>query len=210
MARGGGAFRMPAEKEVEVAGILLNLPKLISKYEILSQYSFTWGSKKKRSFLPSSLLKNQRPVDDQGLPEKVTAAEATQSPSTPFCFLPSFGKNLKRKATVDLMERYNGIEQESEIVVKEAKPMETHHQELSAQNMELKAKRQEINYSKSIADFQSFQLQLWNNSMQQQMMMMQNDLRAINAAAADARKRRMLKLKQDKYNSFLVCHERLR
>nr|XP_043613448.1 uncharacterized protein LOC122585377 [Erigeron canadensis] len=160
-----GGCRIPSQDEVEVIGILLNLPKIISVSELLSQYSFTWARKKKRSVLVSKQdlslsLFNQQPVNEviQFLPEKVTAAEADKSPSTPLCFLPSVGKNLKKKEIADLLERYNIMQQEREILLKKIKAMKTHHQELTAQNLELKAKRDEIIYSRTKEDFQ-----LWNN-----------------------------------------------
>ncbi|KAI3734377.1 hypothetical protein L6452_13845 [Arctium lappa] len=175
---GGGGWRIPKEDEVEVIEILLTLPKLIAKSELLSRYTFTWGRKKKRSVLVSkseSSPSTHRRIDEN-TPEKLTAEEdADKSPSTPLCFLPSgsgsdgvdkpkqlssLKKNSKRKATDDLMEKYTGMQQEREILIRKIKAMETFRQELSAQNLQLKAKRQEINYSKNMEDFQ-----LWNNSM---------------------------------------------
>lgn len=173
----GARWRIPKEDEVVVLEILLTIPKLIAKSEFLSRYTFTWGRKKKRSVLVSkseSSPSTHRQIDEN-IPEKLTAADADKSPSTPLCFLPSgsgsdgadkpkqtssLKKNSKRKATDDLMEKCTAIQQQREILIRKIKAMETLRQELSAQNLELKAKRQEINYSKNIEDFR-----LWNSSM---------------------------------------------
>ncbi|KVH90404.1 uncharacterized protein LOC112521571 [Cynara cardunculus var. scolymus] len=174
---GGGGWRIPKEDEVEVLEILLTLPKLIAKSELLSRYTFTWGRKKKRSVLvlkSESTPSTHQQIDDNR-PEKLTAADADKSPSTPLCFLPSgsgsdgadkpkepssLKKKFKRKATDDLLEKFTGMQQQREILIQKIRAMETLRQKLGAQNLELKAKRQEINYSKNIEDFR-----LWNNSM---------------------------------------------
>ncbi|CAH1431043.1 unnamed protein product [Lactuca virosa] len=174
---GGRGLKIPSEDEVEVISILINLPNLISKSELLSKYSFTWGRKKKRSVLVSkseSSPSTHRQINESR-PEKVKAAEDDKSPSTPLCFLPSGSgsdgaadkpkqhssskKHSKRKATNDLIERYHEMQQEREILVKKIKAMENHREELIAQNLELKRKRQEIN-TRNMDD-----LHLWNNSM---------------------------------------------
>lgn len=187
---GGGGWRIPKEDEVEVLEILLTLPKLIAKSEFLSRYTFTWGRKKKRSVLVSkseSSPSTHRPIAENRR-EKLTAADADKSPSTPLCFLPSgsgsdgatdkpkqpssLKKSSKRKATDDLMEKYTGMQQQREILMRKIKAMETLRQELSAQNLELKAKRQEINYSKNIEDFQpSMKLNLDQQHYHQQITM---------------------------------------
>ncbi|KAI3516947.1 hypothetical protein L1887_16123 [Cichorium endivia] len=174
---GGRGWRIPSEDEVEVIEILLNLAKLVTKSELLSKYTFTWGQKKKRSALVSkseSSPSTHRQINESR-PEKLAAAEADKSPSTPLCFLPSGSgsdgaadkpkqhsfskKNSKRKATDDLIERYNEMQQQKEILLRKIKAMETHHEELRAQNLELKRKRQEINPRNMD------ELQLWNNSI---------------------------------------------
>ncbi|KAJ9553934.1 hypothetical protein OSB04_017979 [Centaurea solstitialis] len=173
-----GPMRIPREDEVEVIEALLTLPKLIAKSDFLSRYSFIWGRKKKRSVLDSksesSPVTHHRQIDEDS-PEKLTAAvkddDADKSPSTPLCFLPddkskqqslSLKKIIKRKvllAADDLMEKYNGMQQENKILQRELKAMKALRQALGVQNLELKAKRQEVNYSKNMEDFR-----LWGSS----------------------------------------------
>ncbi|MFS8000884.1 hypothetical protein Hanom_Chr13g01183811 [Helianthus anomalus] len=166
---GGGGFILPTDEEVEVAEALLMIPKLSAKRELINRFSFTWGVKKKRSVLVSKSESSPSP-----LPEKVTAEEADKSPSTPLNFLPSGSdgvdkrktssssgkRSLKRKATDDLVESYNRMQQEREILLKETKAMKILHQELSSKNLELKAIIQKVNYSRNIKDFH-----VWNKSM---------------------------------------------
>ncbi|KAK9059905.1 hypothetical protein SSX86_020609 [Deinandra increscens subsp. villosa] len=178
---GRGRWRTPTEEEVEVVEILLSLPKLCAKSELIRRCSFDWGRKKKRSVLdskseslpsPSPLTKT--PIDE-GVTENVTAVEADKSPSTPLCFLPSGSgsdgadhrkppssavrKVLKRKETDDLMDVYSKMQQEKEILKKKVKAMETLRQELTSQNLELKARGQKINYPRNMEDFNIW----WNN-----------------------------------------------
>ncbi|XP_071733111.1 uncharacterized protein [Rutidosis leptorrhynchoides] len=176
MRGGGDRFTIPAVEDVELVEILLTLPKLISKSEFLSQYSFEWGCKKKRSVLVSkqdSSPLNHRKIDESS-PAAAPAEEADKSPVTPFCFLPSgsgsddgdgnkskqllsIKKTLKRKATDDLTERCNKMQQENEVLATNIKAMKIRHQQLTSQNLELKAKRQEIIYPRNIVqDFQSW------------------------------------------------------
>ncbi|KAI3696068.1 hypothetical protein L1987_79077 [Smallanthus sonchifolius] len=147
-----GRLRIPTEEEVEVVEILLSLPKLFAKSELIGRYSFTWGRKKKRSVLDSKSESSPSP-----------------SPPTPLCFLPGGGnrkppssvrKSLKRKATDDLMELYNGLQQEREILMEKVKAIKTLHQELASENLELKARGQKISYSRNIQDFH-----IWNSPM---------------------------------------------
>ncbi|KAD2804566.1 hypothetical protein E3N88_37943 [Mikania micrantha] len=167
VAGGGGRLRSPTEEEAEVAEILLTLPKIIEISEFLRRRRLTWGSTKKRSVLDSK-------EESSPSPEKVTAVEAGESPSTPLCFLPSGSgsdgsdkrkppssvkKNFKRKATDDLMENYCKMQQEKEILLKETKAMKTLHQELTSANLELKAIIQKVNYSRNIIDHQSYHQQ---------------------------------------------------
>ncbi|KAJ0669697.1 hypothetical protein HanOQP8_Chr13g0465601 [Helianthus annuus] len=165
---GGGDFILPTDEEVEVAEALLMIQKLSAKEELINRFSFTWGLKKKRSVLVSKSESSPSP-----LPEKVTAEEADKSPSTPLNFLPSGSdgvdkrktsssgkRSLKRKATDDLVESYNRMQQEREILLKETKAMKILHQELSSKNLELKAIIQQVNYSRNIKDFH-----VWNKSM---------------------------------------------
>ncbi|KAL8218439.1 hypothetical protein R6Q57_021812 [Mikania cordata] len=164
VAGGGGRLRSPTEEEAEVAEILLTLTKIIEKSELLRRRRLTWGTKKKRSALVSK-------EESSPSPEKVTAVEAGESPSTPLCFLPSGSgsdgsdkrkppssvkKNFKRKATDDLMENYCKMQQEKEILLNETKAMKTLHQELTSANLELKAIIQKVNYSRNIIDHQSY------------------------------------------------------
>lgn len=79
-----GACRIPSEQDAEIIKILLTLPELIAKKELFSQYTFTWGKKKKRSVLVTK--SELSPVTHHRSPEKLTAAD--KSPSTPLCFLP--------------------------------------------------------------------------------------------------------------------------
>ncbi|KAD2393337.1 hypothetical protein E3N88_40314 [Mikania micrantha] len=169
---GGGGWRIPTEDDVEVAEILLDLPKLCVKLELIGGYSFNWGRKKKRSVLDSKSESSPSPKKQL---ESMTAGEADKSPSTPLCFFTggsgsdgganrkppsSVKKTLKRKGTDDLMETYDRMQQEREILKKKIKAMETLHQELTSQNVELKARGQKINYSKNIKDYHK-----WNSSM---------------------------------------------
>ncbi|KAI7726432.1 hypothetical protein M8C21_026186 [Ambrosia artemisiifolia] len=173
-----GSEQLPTEDEVKVANILLTFPKIILKSELINRYSFTWGVKKKRSVLNSSVSPSPLPLTErrvgEDVTEKVTAADADKSPSTPLSFLPSgsgsdcvdkrksktSSSGKKRKATNDLVESYNRMHQEREILLKETKAMKTLHQELSSTNRELKAIIQKVNYTRNIEDFHK-----WSKSM---------------------------------------------
>ncbi|KAK9063912.1 hypothetical protein SSX86_017784 [Deinandra increscens subsp. villosa] len=180
---GGGKLRLPTEEEVEVAEILLTLPRIVAKSEILHRYSFAWGPKKKRSALisqtesspsPLTLPLTKRPVVEK----KLTAVEADKSPSTSLCFLPSGSgsdgggenpklktkttssgkKKLKRKLMDDLMELYNKKLQEKENLLREKEAMNARYQKLTSKNLKLKAIMQQVNYSK---DYQQPQITMF-------------------------------------------------
>ncbi|KAM0019634.1 hypothetical protein Hdeb2414_s0025g00658091 [Helianthus debilis subsp. tardiflorus] len=159
-------WELPREKEVEVGHILLDFPNTWPKLELVGRTTFTWGFKKKRSVLldmKSELLSQ---------PEK--------SPSTPLSFLPfptgggghinnnnnnrkpplAPTKVFKRKAAEGLMEVYNRLQQEKETLVKQLKAMKTLHQDLTYENLELKAKGQKIKYPRNMEDYH-----IWNSSM---------------------------------------------
>ncbi|PWA67059.1 hypothetical protein CTI12_AA298890 [Artemisia annua] len=158
---------LSSEVEVEAIETLLSLPNLIKKYELLSQYSFTWGIKKKRSVLVNRKVTSSSVVLD-----------ADKSPSTPLCFvnsdggsdgfdktnkpLPSlsFKKILKKKLVDDLKVKLSGMQEENDKLKRDIASMEQKKQELQAQNLELKAKRQKISYTRNMED-----MQLWNNPM---------------------------------------------
>ncbi|KAK1419738.1 hypothetical protein QVD17_29031 [Tagetes erecta] len=171
---------MPTEKEVEVMETLLDLPRLIERRELISGYSFKWGKKKKRSVLelkPELLFQSP-----EKLPENVIKVdekmEDRKSPSTPLCFLPCVGggsdgggdrkppsssperMTVKRKATDDLVEVCDRIEQENQILLKKIEAMKTLHQDLISENLELKATRQKISFSRNMEDCHK-----WNSSM---------------------------------------------
>ncbi|XP_076937938.1 uncharacterized protein LOC143605855 [Bidens hawaiensis] len=154
---GGGGLRIPTAAEAQVAEILINMRELIKRR------SFTWGMKKKRSVLVSKSESETRRRVGGGSPEKVAAAvvaaEADKSPTTPLCFLPPVKKNVKRKAADDLVESYNRMQQEKEILLRETKAMRTLHQGLTFKNMELKAIIQKVKFTRNIEDFHQ-----WNNS----------------------------------------------
>ncbi|KAI3730357.1 hypothetical protein L1987_61527 [Smallanthus sonchifolius] len=174
---GRGRLRLPTEEEVEVVEILLSLPELIAKSELINRQGFTWGGKKKRSEL--GLKSESSPATirqvSESTPEKLTAGGADKSPSTPLCFLPSGSgsdgsgngkppspvkKSFKRKVTDDLVESYNRMLQEQENLMRERKAMKTLHQELASANLELKAMLQKVSYSRNIEDIHQ-----WNNSI---------------------------------------------
>ncbi|XP_076913472.1 uncharacterized protein LOC143572113 [Bidens hawaiensis] len=146
--------KLLTEDEVEVAQILLDLPKLFKREELINRYSFTWGRTKKRSVPPENTT-------------AATAAEAGKSPSTPLCFdggdrrKPPLVKAFKRKARDDLMEMCNRMCQQRDDLMKKVKAMRTLHQELSYENMELKATRQKLNYPRSMEE----DLHIWNSPM---------------------------------------------
>ncbi|KAK1416435.1 hypothetical protein QVD17_32226 [Tagetes erecta] len=250
---GGGGYIIPTDDEVEVVKILLTLPKILHKSEMIKRFSFVWGLKKKRSVLVSK----SEPLSS---PEmcKQPEIDADKSPSTTLCCLPSVKckspapvkKDLKRKALDDLMESYNKVQQEREILLRETKAMKTLHQELTSTNLELKAIVQKVKYSRNIESYHP-QMTMFAPSTQQLLampcsngggggkymvsrfmgrliqldppvynqidprvkiqeencsqpldyqskyLMMESDLR-LRAAAAAARKRRMLRMKENK------------
>ncbi|KAI3816994.1 hypothetical protein L1987_10780 [Smallanthus sonchifolius] len=174
---GRGRLRLPTEEEVEVVEILLSLPAIFAKSELINRRGLTWGGKKKRSELGLKSESSPSTLRQVGVstPEKLTAGEADKSPSTPLCFLPSGSgsdgsgnrnppspvkKSSKRKAADDLVESYNRMQQEQENLLRERKAMKTLHQELASKNLELKAILQKVNYSRNIEDFHQ-----WNNSI---------------------------------------------
>ncbi|XP_076885670.1 uncharacterized protein LOC143535255 [Bidens hawaiensis] len=146
--------KLLTEDKVEVAQILLDLPKLFKREELINRYSFTWGRTKKRSVPPENTT-------------AAAAAEAGKSPSTPLCFdggdrrKPPLVKAFKRKARDDLMEMCNRMYQERYDLMKKVKAMRNLHQELSYENMELKAIRQKLNYPRSMEE----DIHIWNSPM---------------------------------------------
>ncbi|KAJ0678073.1 hypothetical protein HanRHA438_Chr12g0549081 [Helianthus annuus] len=157
-------WELPGEEEVEVGHTLLDFPNTWPKRELVGRTTFTWGFKKKRSILLD--MKSE------------SLSQPEKSPSTPLSFLPlpSGGggggdhnnrkpplaptKVFKRKATDDLTEVYNRLQQEKETLVKQLKAMKTLHQDLTYENLELKAKGQKIKYPRSMEDYH-----IWNSSM---------------------------------------------
>ncbi|GJW00673.1 hypothetical protein Tco_1555924 [Tanacetum coccineum] len=154
---------LPSEIEVEAIQTLLSLPNLIKKYELL--LSFTWGIKKRRSVLVNRKVTSSSVVLDA----------ADKSPSTPLCFgnsdsfdkankpstsSLSFNKILERKLVEDLKVKLSGMQEENDKLKRDIASMAQKKQELQAQNLELKAKKQKISNTRNMED-----MQLWNNPM---------------------------------------------
>nr|GEX76165.1 hypothetical protein [Tanacetum cinerariifolium] len=72
----------------------------------------------------------------------------------------SFKKILKKKLVDDLKVKLSGMQEENNKLKRDFASMAQKKQELQAQNLELKAKKQKISYTINMED-----MQLWNNPM---------------------------------------------
>ncbi|XP_050218653.1 uncharacterized protein LOC126669264 isoform X2 [Mercurialis annua] len=144
--------------ETEVASILLQLPHLINHRDTLLPFS-SWGVKRKRSVY-ESLSHRRASSSSPPSPPPPPAAEkiavkceaTTTSPDTPLAFCPSESdeksKRLKRKSSVkktkeELVAIIEDCNQSKELLKKKIEKSQQLHDQLKAENLALKARKQE-------------------------------------------------------------------
>ncbi|KAJ8439830.1 hypothetical protein Cgig2_029090 [Carnegiea gigantea] len=150
------------EREFEVAEILLNLPYLFTNSVSDFRFSYTWGSKCRRSALdnPPSPPRPRKAVVSSASPlpppavNPLPKAEAT-SPATPLAFCPSDyevkskqstkNKKTSLKRTRDEWRRIIDEKlQTQQTLLKEIEKVKLHMQKLQNENSELKAKHHKL------------------------------------------------------------------
>lgn len=149
------------ERELEVSEILLNLPHLFTNSLTDFRFSYSWGSKCRRSALdnPPSPPRRLKVVVSSASPpppavNSVPKAEAT-SPATPLAFCPSDSevkskqstKNKKTslKRTRDEWQRIIDEKlQTQQTLLKEIEKVKLHMQKLQNENSQLKAKHHKL------------------------------------------------------------------
>lgn len=94
------------EDEIQVANILLDLPNLFTQKQFPSQfsYSFTWGTKKRRSNrgatdFSSSLQGSSNEIETTKIKAEVT------SPATPLSFSPSESDDKSKHSSRKISKR---------------------------------------------------------------------------------------------------------
>ncbi|PON70723.1 hypothetical protein PanWU01x14_077490 [Parasponia andersonii] len=156
-----GTSHFFSENEIEVAGILLQLPELILGHHLnLGRLPF-WRSKRRRSALndnDDTQNDNHQSSPAPPLPKAeeqpltVTKVEAS-SPATPLSFSPSESdekpKPLKRKVHLkrkreEWLEIINELTERRELLKREKETVSRYFDKLKAFNSELKARKDEL------------------------------------------------------------------
>lgn len=141
--------------EFEVADILLDLPNLIQR-EFPSQFHAVWGGRRKRSAIdlnPSQEEEEDKREKEKRLKIKVEAS----SPTTPFSFSPSesdeksklsLKKSSAKTTKEERLEIIDELTQRRELLKGEIEAVKSYYNKLKAINMDLKAKKRELEMSK--------------------------------------------------------------
>ncbi|KAK6939343.1 hypothetical protein RJ641_028874 [Dillenia turbinata] len=163
---------MFGDDELSVAGILENLPRLIVGSDSAHRFPFAWGSKRRRSTLDSnpalpSLVKyanhtREQVIDreeeeeeegERGRERPINKVEAS-SPSTPLSFSPSesddklsnsWKKIFKKRKKEEWLKMIDDLTKRRELLKGEVENVRKFYDILKAENLLLKARREELN-----------------------------------------------------------------
>ncbi|XP_052202755.1 uncharacterized protein LOC127808309 isoform X2 [Diospyros lotus] len=164
------------DEELEVCHILLSLPNLIRQFD---RSPFTWGATRRRSAVDSKSSASWPPPLPRpchGETETETETEArpqakveAMSPATPLSFSPSesdekskppLKKISKKRTREEWLEIIDGLTQRRELLRGELNTVTSYHKRLMAENLELKAKKQELSHLETIRGFSSVGMEL--------------------------------------------------
>ncbi|KAH7847485.1 hypothetical protein Vadar_026643 [Vaccinium darrowii] len=139
--------------EFEVADILLDLPNLIQR-EFPSQFHAVWGGRRKRSAID---LNPSQEEEEREKEKRLKIKVEASSPTTPFSFSPSesdekFKLSLKKSSTKttreERLEIIDELTQRRELLKGEIEAVKSYYNKLKAINMDLKAKKRELEMCK--------------------------------------------------------------
>ncbi|KAI8548943.1 hypothetical protein RHMOL_Rhmol07G0312800 [Rhododendron molle] len=141
-------------KEIEVSQVLLDIPNLIQR-EFPSQFHVIWGGKRKRSAIDSSPSQEEekRLKEERESEKRPKVKVEALSPTTPFSFSPSesdeksklsLKKPSSRTTREERLEIIEELTQRRELLKGEIEAVKSYYNKLKAINLDLKAKKREL------------------------------------------------------------------